>query len=95
MLTHLRDIAEIVLSRLVEGERQEVGHHLVLLDPVVQCHRPGKGVGVVRRWPTKGQYAHWGMDKGEILLADELHPMMVDRIRIGVMVAGVCAVMED
>ena len=51
-------IVEIVLSRLVEGERREVGHHLVLPDPAVQCHRPGKGVGVVRRSPAnKGQYA--------------------------------------
>jgi len=83
-------IAEIVLSRLVEGERREVGHHLVLPDPTVQCRRPGKGVGVIRRWPAnKGQYARWGVDKGEILLADELHLMMVARIRIAVMVAGV------
>ena len=50
-------------------------------------------IGVVRRWPAnKGQYARWGLDKEEILLADELHPMMVARIRIGVMVAGMCAV---
>ena len=70
----------------------EVGHHLVLPDPAVQCHRPGKGVGVVCRWPAnKGQYARWGLDK-EILLADELHPMMVARIWIGVMVAGMCVV---
>lgn len=57
MLARLQDIAEIVLSRPGEGVRREVGHHLVLPDPAVQCHHPGKEAEVVHRCPVKDRYA--------------------------------------